>query len=96
MDANSPGRDTYLEELIVRRELGINFVYYNKYYDLIDAIPPWAAATLKKHQLIKINLYSRRELRDLGHMCFTNAAQNELVTTGRYINICDVLVKKKY
>jgi deoxyribodipyrimidine photo-lyase len=50
MDANSPGGDTYLEELIVRRELGINFVYYNKYYDLIDSIPPWAAATLKKHQ----------------------------------------------
>lgn len=97
MDVNSPGGDAYLEELIVRRELGINFVYYNKYYDLIDSIPPWAAATLKKHQADRREfLYSRREFEEsLTHDVYWNAAQNELVTTGRIHNYMRMYWGKK-
>jgi deoxyribodipyrimidine photo-lyase len=33
----------FLEELIVRRELSMNFVYYNKNYDSIKGIPEWVS-----------------------------------------------------
>lgn len=34
--------DTYLEELIVRRELAMNFVYYTPDYDAYSCVPNWA------------------------------------------------------
>ena len=39
-DAVGKGTDAYLEELIVRRELSFNFVYYNRRYDSYEALPP--------------------------------------------------------
>lgn len=84
METGSPGRDAFLEELIVRRELSINFVYYNRNYDSFDSLPPWAVATLRKHQSDRREyLYSGRELDEgLTHDIYWNAAQNELVTKG--------------
>ncbi len=84
MGTDSPGRDAFLEELIVRRELSINFVYYNRNYDALDALPPWAMATLRKHQSDRREyLYSRRELEEgLTHDVYWNAAQYELVSKG--------------
>lgn len=38
-ETDSPGKDAYLEELIVRRELSVNFVFYNKNYDVFDGLP---------------------------------------------------------
>lgn len=32
-DTESPGKEAFLEELIVRRELAVNFVHYNRRYD---------------------------------------------------------------
>lgn len=43
-------KDSYLEELIVRRELAINFVWFNKEYDSLKAIPDWAWETLETHK----------------------------------------------
>jgi deoxyribodipyrimidine photo-lyase len=43
-------KESYLEELIVRRELAINFVWYNEDYDSLKAIPDWAWETLEKHK----------------------------------------------
>ncbi|MEJ2194051.1 MAG: deoxyribodipyrimidine photo-lyase [Ignavibacteriaceae bacterium] len=48
---NHPSKDSFLEELIVRRELSDNFCFYNPYYDSFKG--------------------------------FRNAAQKELVTTGK-------------
>ncbi|HEX2959905.1 MAG TPA: deoxyribodipyrimidine photo-lyase, partial [Chitinispirillaceae bacterium] len=39
--SNSPGKDAFLEELIIRRELAYNFVWYNNSYDSYGAIPSW-------------------------------------------------------
>ncbi len=39
-------RDAYLEELIIRRELAINWVEYEPRYDQFDALPAWARKTL--------------------------------------------------
>ncbi len=41
--------ETYLEELIVRRELPMNFVFYEPDYDRYEQLPAWARATLAEH-----------------------------------------------
>lgn len=41
--------DAYIEELVVRRELAVNFVTYNPGYDSFGAIPGWARDTLAEH-----------------------------------------------
>ena len=43
-------RAAYLEELIVRRELAVNFVHYNDRYDRYDCLPAWARGSLEAHQ----------------------------------------------
>ena len=43
--------DSYLEELLVRRELTHNFVHYcPDDYDSLDSLPDWAAETLAQHR----------------------------------------------
>ena len=41
--------ETYLEELIVRRELPMNFVFYEPDYDRYEQLPAWARTTLAEH-----------------------------------------------
>ena len=97
MNTNSPGRDVFLEELIVRRELSVNFIYYNKNYDSYDALPPWAMATLQKHKSDRRDyLYSLREFDEaLTHDIYWNAAQNELLRTGKIHNYMRMYWGKK-
>lgn len=42
--------DSYLEELIVRRELADNFCYYQPKYDSIEGAWEWARKTLMDHK----------------------------------------------
>ena len=44
------GTPAFLEELIVRRELAVNFVRYNDHYDTFASLPAWAQKTLALHQ----------------------------------------------
>ncbi len=79
-------REAYLEELLVRRELSMNFVFYNGQYDSFEgAIPQWAQKTLKAHQKDKRPyLYALEELETAKtHDPYWNAAQNEMVFTGK-------------
>lgn len=46
-------RESFLEELIVRRELSDNFCYYTPDYDQTSAFPEWAGKTLEAHRLDK-------------------------------------------
>ena len=48
-EQGGPGADTFLEELIVRRELSFNFCHYNPHYDTYDGLPDWARKTLDEH-----------------------------------------------
>ncbi|MDN5697952.1 MAG: deoxyribodipyrimidine photo-lyase, partial [Rubrobacter sp.] len=41
--------ESYLEELIVRRELAMNLVFYEPSYDSLDCLPNWARDTLREH-----------------------------------------------
>lgn len=78
-------KNRFLEELIVRRELAINFVYYNRNYDSFDCLPDWAQKTLEAHATdLRPNLYTREQLEKAqtdDH--YWNAAQNEMVHTGK-------------
>ncbi|MBN1766203.1 MAG: deoxyribodipyrimidine photo-lyase [Sedimentisphaerales bacterium] len=75
----------YLEELIVRRELAINYVWYNPRYDCFEGLPPWAQTTLRFHQKDKRTyLYTRDEFEQaLTHDPYWNAAQKEMMLTGK-------------
>lgn len=42
--------DAFLEELIVRRELAINFVAHTPDYDSYSALPEWARTSLEEHR----------------------------------------------
>ncbi len=47
---STAAQDAFLEELLVRRELAINFVHYESDYDSLSSLPDWAAETLSKHE----------------------------------------------
>ena len=81
----SPGKEAYLEELIVRRELSMNFLYYNERYDSFECVPEWAQKTLKSHQKDRRPyLYTFEELeRAQTHDAYWNAAQKEMVLVGK-------------
>jgi deoxyribodipyrimidine photo-lyase len=78
------GVAAYLDELIVRRELAINYVTFEPEYDRYDALPPWARATLEKHR--SDPRPHRYDLETLEHARtddrYWNAAMREMVGTG--------------
>ena len=87
----------FLEQLIVRRELAMNFVYWNEAYDSFTALPDWAQKTLNEHrgdprdviytleELVQANTYDR----------YFNAAQRELMMRGTIHNYMRMYWGKK-
>jgi deoxyribodipyrimidine photo-lyase len=76
--------DKYLEELIVRRELSMNFVQFQPKYDSYEGLPEWAKRTLDKHRSdIRPQIYTRQQL-EAGQTSdrWWNAAQREMVRSG--------------
>ncbi len=83
---NSESSDAFLEELVIRRELAVNFVYYNKNYDNFENMTySWAYETMKVHKDdMREYIYSVDELENSEtHDIYWNAAQNEMVLTGK-------------
>lgn len=76
---------SFIEELIVRRELSMNFVYYNQDYDNYNGLPQWAKISLEKHQSDHRPIVYTFEQLESGktHDRYWNAAQQELVVTGK-------------
>ena len=99
LDSGAPREsiDTYLEELIVRRELAINFVSRNPNYDRLDGCPAWARRTLAKHVRDRRPfLYTARQFEAAEtHDPLWNAAQREMVVTGRMHNYLRMYWAKK-
>jgi len=75
----------YLEELIVRRELSLNFVHYEERYDDFDVLPAWAITTLARHQSdLRPYQYTCDYLeRAETHDPYWNAAQREMAVAGK-------------
>jgi deoxyribodipyrimidine photo-lyase len=84
-DAPAAAKQAYLEELIVRRELAINFVARNPHYDSFAGCPEWARKSLSEHaEDPRPHLYSSVQLEHAEtHDALWNAAQTEMVKTGR-------------
>jgi deoxyribodipyrimidine photo-lyase len=76
--------DSFLEELIVRRELADNFCFYNTNYDNIAAFKPWAQISLAEHRNDKREYLYTRDQFELAktHDSLWNAAQSQMVCTG--------------
>jgi deoxyribodipyrimidine photo-lyase len=79
------GCEAFIEELIVRRELSCNFLRFNESYHSYVSLPEWARKTLDSHRGdSRETLYSYEELEAAStHDPYWNAAQKEMVVTGR-------------
>jgi deoxyribodipyrimidine photo-lyase len=77
--------DSFLEELIIRRELSDNFCYYNFNYDSFEGGPDWAKQSLTLHLGdAREQLYTYEQLRDgATYDTLWNAAQRQLVVQGK-------------
>jgi deoxyribodipyrimidine photo-lyase len=78
-------RDTFLEELTVRRELSDNFCYYNPHYDSLKGFPEWARKSLAKHRRDRREyVYSLKTFEKARtHDDLWNAAQREMMIRGK-------------
>lgn len=76
---------TFLEELIVRKELSDNFCFYNDSYDSFDGFPDWAKRTLDEHRNDNREyVYSLKQFElSQTHDNLWNVAQNHKVRTGK-------------
>ncbi|XP_037644569.1 CPD photolyase isoform X1 [Sebastes umbrosus] len=76
---------SFIEELIVRRELTDNFCFYNKKYDSVQGAYEWAQKTLKDHAEDKRPyLYTREQLEKAKtHDNLWNGAQYQMVSEGK-------------
>jgi deoxyribodipyrimidine photo-lyase len=83
-DAPEADREAFLEELIVRRELAVNFVRYNPAYDRLQCAEPWALRTLAAHRADpRVHGYTPRQLEQAEtHDELWNAAQRQMVSAG--------------
>jgi deoxyribodipyrimidine photo-lyase len=85
LEGMSSARETFLEELIVRRELAENYVYYQPNYDRFEGIAPWAQASLNQHRSdVREFLYDYEAFENAKtHDPLWNAAQNEMKLAGK-------------
>lgn len=85
LKTDSPAKEAFLEELIVRRELSMNFIFHNQNYDAFDGLPEWAKRTLIEHEKdTREYSYTLQELENAEtHDTYWNAAQKEMKYTGK-------------
>lgn len=81
----SDGVDSFVEELIVRKELSDNFCLHNERYDSLAGAKEWALKTLEKHANDpREHVYTKEQLREAQtHDELWNAAQRQLTRTGK-------------
>ncbi len=84
-DAPATAKAAFLEELIVRREVAINYVARNPHYDQLAGCPEWTQRTLAAHAGDERPYrYTAAQLEVAEtHDPLWNAAQLEMVVTGR-------------
>ena len=90
-------REAFLNELIVWRELAINFTHFDKIYDSFECAEPWAHRTLAKHAKDpRPVLYTSKQLENAEtHDPLWNAAQMQMVKTGWMHNYMRMYWAKK-
>lgn len=90
-------KEAFLEELIVRRELAVNFVSFCADYDRYACLPDWALRTLEQHRGDPRPFrYTRRQLENAEtHDEYWNAAMQEMLKTGYMHNYMRMYWGKK-
>ena len=90
-------RDSFIEELIIRRELSHNFCMNCPNYDSFDCLPDWCKKTLAAHEKdVRQFVYTRDQLEKAQtHDAYWNAAQLEMVRTGYMHNYMRMYWGKK-
>ncbi len=93
----APPVESFLDELITWRELGINYCSKRDDYDRYESLPAWARVTLEKHAKDRRDpLYPAKVLEAAKtHDPLWNAAQRQLVREGRLHNYMRMLWGKK-
>ncbi len=90
--------EAYIEQLFVRRELAINYCYYNPGYDdFYRMTEPWAYETMKAHERDKRTyIYTLEDyVQYKTHDPYFNAAMKEMVETGFMHNYMRMYWAKK-
>jgi len=91
------GKEGFVEESVVRRELSLNFCHFEEKYDEFSCLPPWAKQTLQKHskdkQEHKYTLKQLEEAKTDDEVW--NAAQKEMVIRGKMANYMRMYWGKK-
>ncbi|EQC33233.1 hypothetical protein SDRG_09216 [Saprolegnia diclina VS20] len=96
--AMAASKASFLEELIVRRELSMNFVWFNpRHYDSIKSLPPFATETLAIHaDDARATIYSEAQLDTaMTHDAYWNAAQLDMIVNGKMQNYMRMYWGKK-
>ncbi|MCF8104387.1 MAG: deoxyribodipyrimidine photo-lyase [Desulfohalobiaceae bacterium] len=92
----SEPQEVFLEELIVRRELAVNFVEHTPDYDRYSCIPAWAARTLDEHRDDPRPCFTPEELEAAEtHDPYWNAAMKEMKASGYMHNYMRMYWGKK-
>ena len=83
-DVSKENKETFLEELIVRKELADNFCLYVKNFKDLSGIPNWAKMSLNNHKHdIRQYIYSAAKLENAKtHDKLWNAVQIQLIKEG--------------
>lgn len=96
-DAPKSAKDGFLNQLLVWRELAINFVTHNPNYDNFECGEKWAHKTLAEHAKdARPYIYSERQLENAEtHDALWNAAQRHMVSNGWMHNYMRMYWAKK-
>lgn len=84
-NASRENKESFLEELIIRKELSDNFCLFCKDYKTLKCIPNWAKETLNLHiKDFREFIYTKSEFEQAKtHDTLWNYAQNELINKGK-------------
>jgi deoxyribodipyrimidine photo-lyase len=95
--APTTAKQAFLEQLIVRRELSVNFVRYNSHYDSVECLEPWADRSFAQHSGDRRPIvYGEEQLEQAEtHDPLWNAAQKQMVLTGWMHNYVRMYWAKK-
>jgi len=90
-------KESFLEELIVRRELADNYCFYNKAYDQVAGAHAWAQKTITEHAKDKREYLYTKEQLEAGetHDDLWNAMQQQMIQEGKMHGWCRMYWAKK-
>ena len=91
------GVDKYLDELVIRRELAVNFVLHEPRYDRYEGVPQWARRSLAEHAGdARKHVYTLEQFEACRtHDALWNACQREIVVSGKMHNYVRMFWCKK-